>query len=169
MVLIVMASWWAELLDVQGAFLTGEMDKGVMDLANNWSVGGRTRHITVRTNFLRELKEQGLLLVEWIPTAENSADLFMKNLQGPLFEKHARVYVSDMLSMDSQREGVTGRVPSHEELVIESHQEHDSAISHGSEPRLRLVHGGKSREPHESNENNGVGNESRKNSVEGHD
>ena len=26
MVLIVMASWWAELLDVQGAFLTGEMD-----------------------------------------------------------------------------------------------------------------------------------------------
>jgi hypothetical protein len=27
MVLIVMASWWAELLDVQGAFLTGEMDQ----------------------------------------------------------------------------------------------------------------------------------------------
>jgi hypothetical protein len=27
LVLIVMASWWAELLDVQGAFLTGEMDQ----------------------------------------------------------------------------------------------------------------------------------------------
>jgi hypothetical protein len=26
MVLIVMASWWAKLLGVQGAFLTGEMD-----------------------------------------------------------------------------------------------------------------------------------------------
>lgn len=26
-------------------------NKGVMDLANNWSVSGRTRHITVRTNF----------------------------------------------------------------------------------------------------------------------
>ena len=26
LVLIVMASWWAELLDMQGAFLTGEMD-----------------------------------------------------------------------------------------------------------------------------------------------
>jgi hypothetical protein len=26
MVLIAMASWWAELLDMQGSFLTGEMD-----------------------------------------------------------------------------------------------------------------------------------------------
>ena len=29
LVLIVMASWWAELLDVQGAFLTGEMDQEI--------------------------------------------------------------------------------------------------------------------------------------------
>jgi hypothetical protein len=27
MVMIVMASWWDELLDVQGVFLTGEMDQ----------------------------------------------------------------------------------------------------------------------------------------------
>jgi hypothetical protein len=83
-------------------------NKGVMDLANNWSVGGRTRHITVKTNFLRELKEEGILQVEWIPTEANSADMFTKNLQGPLFAKHASVYVSDVLSTDSQREGVTG-------------------------------------------------------------
>jgi hypothetical protein len=99
-------------------------NKGVMNSANNWSMGGRTRHITVRTNILRELKQQGLLQVEWIPTAENSADLFTKNLHGPLLEKHASVYVSDMLSTDSQREGVTGRVLSHGQLVIESHVEH---------------------------------------------
>ena len=60
--------------------------------------------------------------MEWIPTTENSTDLFTKNLQGPLFEKHASVYVSDMLSMDSQREGVgTGLVLSHGQLMIESH------------------------------------------------
>lgn len=29
MVLIVMANWWAELLDVQGAFLNGEMDEKI--------------------------------------------------------------------------------------------------------------------------------------------
>ena len=62
----------------------------------------------MRTNFLHELKEQGLIKVEWIPTVANSMDLFTKNLQGPLFEKHVNVYVSDMLLTDSQREGVMG-------------------------------------------------------------
>jgi hypothetical protein len=28
-------------------------NKGMVDLANNWSVGGRTHHISVRVNFLR--------------------------------------------------------------------------------------------------------------------
>ena len=39
-----------------------EMDnKGVVDLANNWSVGGRTRHVDVRQCFLRELKESKIM------------------------------------------------------------------------------------------------------------
>ena len=135
-------------------------NKGVMDLANNWSVGGRTRHVTVRTNFLRELKEDGLLIVEWIPTEENSSDLFTKNLQGPLFERHANVFVSDMFSTDSQGEGVTGRDLSHEGLVIESHQEH------GSEPVTSAGLGGNK---HESMKNNMEGHESMWNSVEGHE
>jgi hypothetical protein len=31
--------------------------------------------------------------VKWIPTEENSADIFTKNLNGPAFEKHATTYV----------------------------------------------------------------------------
>jgi hypothetical protein len=34
-------------------------NKGAKDIINNWSVGGRTRHIGVRFNFLREMKENG--------------------------------------------------------------------------------------------------------------
>jgi hypothetical protein len=53
-----------------------EMDnKGAKDLANNWSVGGRTRHVDVRQYFLRELKEEGIIQVVWLPTARNSSDL----------------------------------------------------------------------------------------------
>jgi hypothetical protein len=43
-------------------------NNGGVDLANNWSVGGCTHHISVRVSFLRELKEQGLLCVMWILT-----------------------------------------------------------------------------------------------------
>ena len=38
-------------------------NKGAFDLANNWSVGGRTQHVDVRKNYLRELKEPGILIV----------------------------------------------------------------------------------------------------------
>jgi hypothetical protein len=83
-------------------------NKGVVDLVNNWSVGGCTRHITTKVNFLRELKEDGVLKVIWIPTDNNSADMFTKNLQGPLFAKHSKDYVSEVNSTDSQEEGVGG-------------------------------------------------------------
>jgi hypothetical protein len=73
-----------------------EMDnKGAVDLSKNWSVSGRTRHDCIRQSFLRELVEEGLIEVVWIPTDKNSADLFTKNLQGPVFEKHAREYVGN--------------------------------------------------------------------------
>jgi hypothetical protein len=39
-----------------------EMDnKGAVDLANNWSIGGCTRHVDIRQCFLWELKESKLL------------------------------------------------------------------------------------------------------------
>jgi hypothetical protein len=68
-------------------------NKGAVDLANNWSVSGRTRHMHVRNFFLRELKEEGLIHVKWDEGSNMSADLFTKNVTGPLFDKHSRRYV----------------------------------------------------------------------------
>jgi hypothetical protein len=67
-------------------------NKGAKDLANNWSVGGRTRHIDVRYYFLRELKEAGLVQTVWQHGVHNCADLFTKNLDGPMFKRHANVF-----------------------------------------------------------------------------
>jgi hypothetical protein len=44
-----------------------EMDnKGAVNLANSWSVGGRTRHVDVQMFFLRELKDDGLIVIRHI-------------------------------------------------------------------------------------------------------
>ena len=67
-------------------------NKGAVDLANNWMVGGRTRHTEVRVNFLRELKDDGIVKVRWILGDKNDADIHTKNLGGPAFEKHSKVY-----------------------------------------------------------------------------
>ena len=63
-------------------------NKGAKDLIDNWSVGGRLRHVEVKQFFLRELKEEGLLKVVWLNSTDNTADLFTKNLGGPLFTQH---------------------------------------------------------------------------------
>jgi ribosome biogenesis protein Nip4 len=109
-------------------------NKGVVDLVNNWSIGGRTRHVTTKVNFLRELKEEGVLKVIWISTNDNSSYMFTKNLLGSMFNKHSKVKVSDgITSTDSQEEGVGGTVStvSPGSLVIENHR--GQSVSHPQE------------------------------------
>ena len=57
------------------------------------------------------MKEQGYLKIQWIPTSENNADLFTKNLARPIFEEHVKTYCGEdeYMARDSQGEGVTGR------------------------------------------------------------
>jgi hypothetical protein len=67
-------------------------NKGVVYLANNWSIRGRTRHINVQSVFLRELKEAGVLVIKLIAGAANEADIFTKNLEGPTFQRYTGVF-----------------------------------------------------------------------------
>ena len=73
-----------------------EMDnRGAIDLINSFSVGGRTRHIAVKQCFLQELKEAKVLVVKWIAGSENEADIFTKNLDGPLFKRYAELLLGE--------------------------------------------------------------------------
>ena len=82
-------------LEVQKPMILEVDNKGAVDLANNWSVGGRTRHIDVRQCFLRELKEEGVFIVKWIAGSKNDSDMFIKNLEGPLFERFSQLYFGE--------------------------------------------------------------------------
>ena len=70
-------------------------NSGAIDMANNWSSTGRTRHMDIRYKFLRELKEANLIRCVWVPTSENEADIFTKNCSGPVFEKHIVKFVGE--------------------------------------------------------------------------
>ena len=70
-------------------------NSGAVDLANGWSAGGRTRHMETRMFFLRELKEEGILNIQWLKGSENPVDMFTKNLAGPAFNKFAKVFVGE--------------------------------------------------------------------------
>ena len=68
-------------------------NKGAVDLVNGWAVGGNSKHIDVRLNFLRELKESGVIRISWVATGEQVGDLHTKNLERKSFERHAKVHV----------------------------------------------------------------------------
>ena len=67
-------------------------NKGTVDLANNWTVNGRTRHVEMRQYFLRELKERNIILTRWRSGDNMAADLFTKNLPLLTFNKHIKVF-----------------------------------------------------------------------------
>jgi hypothetical protein len=68
-----------------------ELDNKVAkDIINNWSAGGRTIHVGVWFNFLRELKENGIIEIQSINTHENCSDILTKNLPVNLYNKHSK-------------------------------------------------------------------------------
>jgi hypothetical protein len=70
-------------------------NNGAVEYANIWSTGGRMRHAIIRLSFLRELKETGLISVEWCRSENMPADLFTKNLPAPLFKRYTTVSFGD--------------------------------------------------------------------------
>ena len=101
-------------------------NKSVKDIANNWTTGGRTRHIEVKQYFLRELKEAGLIHVKWISGDSNPSDIFTKNLGGPLFNKHVKSFVGYDEYLQDQ-----GSVTWDEEVVIPHQVNHEGRVSDG--------------------------------------
>jgi hypothetical protein len=68
-------------------------NQGAIDIINNWSSVGRTRHMDTKVKFVRELKEAHIINFVWVSTKENEADTQTKNLSGPDFEKCNSKYV----------------------------------------------------------------------------
>ncbi len=74
-------------------------NKGAVDLANNWSVGGWTRHFDVQQCFLWESNETKIMDIRWIKGSENNADVFTKSLDDPAFEKCIKTLVGQDVYM----------------------------------------------------------------------
>jgi hypothetical protein len=69
------------------------LNKGAVDLFNNWIIGGRTSYVDIKQCFLRELKESKVMDTCWIKGWKNDADAFTKHLDAPAFEKCIKTLV----------------------------------------------------------------------------
>ena len=66
----------------------------------------------------------------WISTVENCTDMFTKNLQGPVFNKHARVFCGDDPKSFGVSPGEGVRVERNADHVSPTGTGHGTAESH---------------------------------------
>jgi hypothetical protein len=68
---------------------------GAMFMSENASTGFRTRHVDTRYHFVREFIEDGFIKIEFVRSVENDSDLFTKNVNQELYEKHTKKFLED--------------------------------------------------------------------------
>ena len=81
----------AFLREIQG-LSTGPLkincdNQGAIALAKDNKFHARTKHIDIRYHFIREAVEDGKISVKYIPTDDNTADIFTKPLSKPKFRR----------------------------------------------------------------------------------
>ena len=63
---------------------------GAIWLSNNRNTGDRTKHIDIRTAIVKEYQEDGKIIIKFVKSEENEADIFTKNTSSVIFKDTKR-------------------------------------------------------------------------------
>ena len=63
---------------------------GAIWLSNNRTTSDRTKHIDIKTSFVKEYQEDGKIVIKFVKSENNEADIFTKNTRNVIFEKHQK-------------------------------------------------------------------------------
>ena len=75
---------------------------GAIWLSNNCTTSDRTKHIDIRTSFVKEYQEDGKIIIKFVKSEENEADIFTKNTTNVIFGKHEKKLVWDKANVENE-------------------------------------------------------------------
>ena len=70
--------------------------------SNNRTTSDRTKHIDIRTAFVKEYQENGKIIIKFVKSEENEADIFTKNTTNVIFSNHQKKLVWDKANVESE-------------------------------------------------------------------
>ena len=83
--------------------ITGHVDSvRAIWLSNNRTTSDRTKHIDIRTSFVKEYQEDGKIIIKFVKSEENEADIFTKNTTNVIFSNHQKKLVWDKADVDNE-------------------------------------------------------------------
>ena len=68
---------------------------GAIWLSNNRTTSDRTKHIDIRTSFVKEYQEDGKIITKFVKSEENEADIFTKNTTNTIFQSPQKKLICD--------------------------------------------------------------------------
>ena len=68
---------------------------GAIWLSNNRTTCDRTKHIDIRSSFVKEYQEDGKIIIQFMKSEENEAEIFTKNTTNTIFQNHQKKLVWD--------------------------------------------------------------------------
>ena len=75
---------------------------GAIWLSSNRTTSDRTKHIDIRTSFVKEYQEDGKIIIKFVKSEDNEADIFTKNTTNVIFQNHQKKLVWDKGKVDSE-------------------------------------------------------------------
>ena len=75
---------------------------GAIWLSKNRTTSDRTKHIDIRTSFVKEYQEDGKIIIKFVKSEENEADIFTKNTTNVIFNNHQKKLVWDKTNVDHE-------------------------------------------------------------------
>ena len=75
---------------------------GAIWLSNNRTTSDRTKHIDIRTSFVKEYQEDGKIIIKFVKSEDNEADIFTKNTANVIFHNHQKKLVWDKVNVDNE-------------------------------------------------------------------
>ena len=62
---------------------------GTIFMGKNVTTSSRTKHVDIRTKYVREYQEDNIAKIVFVRSDENTSDIMTKNVQGDLYDKHS--------------------------------------------------------------------------------
>ena len=75
---------------------------GAIWLSNNHTTSDRTKHIDIRPSFVKEYQEHRKMIIKFVKSEENEADIFSKNTTNVIFSNHQKKLVWDKANVDNE-------------------------------------------------------------------
>ena len=76
---------------------------GAIWLSSNRNTGDRTKHIDIRTSFVKEYQEDGKIIIKFVKSEDNEADIFTKNTTNIIFQRRQEKLVWDKKEVSGQK------------------------------------------------------------------